>query len=186
MELKLCRLASRTTRRHNVLIEPLWNWNVILMAVPFVFISINRTFMELKPFSCPCCRWCFPCINRTFMELKLILNISTLMITLCINRTFMELKRKQDTRSIGHTEVLIEPLWNWNSTIYSNNVRLECINRTFMELKLIRTKCRASKVTVLIEPLWNWNGSPRTEPPTHERINRTFMELKPAFRCWRC
>ena len=33
-----------------------------------------------------------------------------------INRTFMELKHKSILAYLGGVSVLIEPLWNWNSS----------------------------------------------------------------------
>ena len=47
MELKL-NGQDKGTRAHEVLIEPLWNWNVRAMLESVWIRCINRTFMELK------------------------------------------------------------------------------------------------------------------------------------------
>ena len=76
--------------------------------------------------------------------------------------------------------VLIEPLWNWNCLCFSETAACNCINRTFMELKQkVRTGIRSITV-VLIEPLWNWNFLTVLAWLSSTCINRTFMELKPT------
>ena len=75
-----------------VLIVPLWNWNLATMMVRMVSKSFNRTFMELK-FSISCkCLTRYQCFNRTFMELKFVSSILSYLLLTSFNRTFMELK----------------------------------------------------------------------------------------------
>ena len=47
MELKYNPLYAKRDQ-FEVLIVPLWNWNVIVSPLLIVVISFNRTFMELK------------------------------------------------------------------------------------------------------------------------------------------
>ena len=47
MELKYYDAYSDDTPLQ-VLIVPLWNWNISIMVAPMVALSFNRTFMELK------------------------------------------------------------------------------------------------------------------------------------------
>ena len=42
-----------------------------------------------------------------------------------INRTFMELKQRFVVASYVQTNVLIEPLWNWNDIIKLNKQHIE-------------------------------------------------------------
>ena len=112
--------------------------NPYLQAISCIIITgINRTFMELKPFSIKSIHNLIRCINRTFMELKRRWRCHDNGRTTSINRTFMELKRSSARAGRAKSSVLIEPLWNWN-----NMTRRKRTKRTF----------------VLIEPLWNWNG----------------------------
>ena len=66
-------------------------------------------------------------------------------------------------------KVIIEPLWNWNCSLF---------------LPLV------DGFQVIIEPLWNWNVRPYCLPLSLLRYNRTFMELKSEmasvrnFRFW--
>ena len=98
-------------------------------------------------------------------------------------------------------QVLIVPLWNWNSfdlfafetMACSNRTFMElkyeykdgdinplpCSNRTFMELKCIFKSIASEQFTVLIVPLWNWNKSTVVDDSSIiTSSNRTFMELK--------
>ena len=54
----------------NVLIVPLWNWNLSLRINIQENKSFNRTFMELKFLSQQQEDYQYTCFNRTFMELK--------------------------------------------------------------------------------------------------------------------
>ena len=119
----------------------------------------------------------------------------------CSNRTFMELKCHNYSDLISDWEVLIVPLWNWNSLIvwkpYSGvcsnrtfmelklntgrnlNAQLYCSNRTFMELKLKLARILSKRKRVLIVPLWNWNSwTKKIYVSGCSSSNRTFMELK--------
>ena len=70
MELKL-RIPVVKIVDGEVLIEPLWNWNMVLPTEPTVpKAGINRTFMELKPGTEIIAKLVRTGINRTFMELK--------------------------------------------------------------------------------------------------------------------
>ena len=55
------------------------------------------------------------------------------------------------------TEVLIVPLWNWNTP---------------------NAAATAAASLVLIVPLWNWNASAADGVAILAGFNRTFMELK--------
>ncbi len=54
----------------------------------------------------------FVSFNRTFMELKSCLNVCYLFCKDSFNRTFMELKCCGDARRASTHQVLIVPLWN--------------------------------------------------------------------------
>ena len=114
MELKSmdgCWLSDRA----DVLIVPLWNWNVPPKAR-------NRA-----------CFWGF---NRTFMELKLTDFSVNSYVFICFNRTFMELKWQNLLYCFAFPQVLIVPLWNWNLMIAEKVIVAAAgFNRTFMELK---------------------------------------------------
>ena len=73
------------------------------------------------------------------------------------NRTFMELKWNSCNWHVRVRQVLIVPLWNWNSNRTRWQVILFCFNRTFMELKSQRGVIPLARLLVLIVPLWNWN-----------------------------
>ena len=97
-------------------------------------------------------------LNRTFMELKPAFLVGVLTLFLRLNRTFMELKPIVISIFSVNQPVLIEPLWNWNKSIKSVAEQVrgvlieplwnwnwlrelrrqvpESLNRTFMELKL--------------------------------------------------
>ena len=73
--------------------------------------------------------------NRTFMELKFY-NISAgTQPSPGFNRTFMELKYTFAANTQGKLNVLIVPLWNWNSGEIAEAGAPMSFNRTFMELK---------------------------------------------------
>ena len=69
----------------------------------------------------------------------------------------MELKSKQGIFSDKGLDVLIVPLWNWNSQGDCGRTQQGGSNCTFMELKLLTTYLDAIEKQVLIVPLWNWN-----------------------------
>ena len=119
----------------------------------------NRTTMELKP---PRCAggWSFSAaFNRTTMELKpcTALTMSKSPDNLLIEPLWNWNTRFPSPQRINE-KLLIEPLWNWNS-------------RDAIEAR--------DALALLIEPLWNWNGE--HHPLQWKRVlpfNRTTMELK--------
>ena len=49
----------------------------------------------------------------------------------------MELKQDLGIDFVGHPEVLLVPLWNWNMELINRTKEeKDCFTRTFMELKL--------------------------------------------------
>ena len=56
-----------------------------------------------------------------------------------------------------YENVLIAPLWNWNSAGLTFRGTPESSNRTFMELKYTYWLREYRCYCVLIAPLWNWN-----------------------------
>ena len=157
MELKRKKVAFRKIKSI-VLIEPLWNWNII------GFLEQRKNGRVLIE---PLWNWNY------WIDWSIVKNQN------CLNRTFMELKLRLDVEEAIRRLVLIEPLWNWNYVgvpyIYGawglNRTFMELkqtsggkekslhdsLNRTFMELKLMRSL----KSLLIIASL-----------------NRTFMELK--------
>ena len=138
MELKHALRNTKAFSRSSLLIEPLWNWNFyindICSAVSFTF---NRTTMELKHEKKYESLNAWPAFNRTTMELK---RAAVVVITRNTDR------------------LLIEPLWNWNSTSTPCAMpKVPAFNRTTMELK---PDCA------------------RRVAPTPRTFNRTTMELK--------
>ena len=164
-----------------VLIEPLWNWNRKEAEIKAKKQkSLNRTFVELKPFFNSPVFKSNTGLNRTFVELKHAFPIVDNIRAPCLNRTFVELKPHSALYRCPRVVVLIEPLWNWNFIFRVIAVRASCLNRTFVELKPdARQHCYSDQLAVLIEPLWNWNGGHADcEVPHLPRLNRTFVELK--------
>ena len=98
----------------NVLIVPLWNWNPVFTVHVTVSLCSNCTFMELKSTNYPFERAAFKSSNCTFMELKW----------------------RAWTLSLTSSFVLIVPLWNWN---------------------IVEALGLLGSLWVLIVPLWNWN-----------------------------
>ena len=105
------------------------------------------------------------------------------------------------------SQVLIVPLWNWNSVQILQVIlefrfnrtfmelkwlqgplsmlRRDSFNRTFMELKCSNLMRLARRLTVLIVPLWNWNNNLALRYNLDEAcFNRTFMELKYYSKGW--
>ena len=50
MELKQRNQLTLPINNDNVLIVPLWNWNLYWIESPPTVYCFNRTFMELKPY----------------------------------------------------------------------------------------------------------------------------------------
>ena len=100
----------------DVLIAPLWNWNLRISVVPLAgMMRSNRTFMELK-----------------YVELQQGADVRS-----SSNRTFMELKLTSAFAPANAALVLIAPLWNWNADYRTPIPQgMDGSNRTFMELKL--------------------------------------------------
>ena len=96
-----------------VLIEPLWNWNMI---EPLLTIKLAKVLIE------PLWNW----NRKTEVSLRK---------TTGLNRTFMELKHEKINENKKPWTVLIEPLWNWNNCTMAFLPVSFCLNRTFMELK---------------------------------------------------
>ena len=122
--------------------------------------SLNRTFMELKH-DAEVASNCPKCLNRTFMELK---RNSVLPLSPRLNVLIAPLWNWNSVTCPTVTtsrRVLIAPLWNWNSHIAAISARIPRLNRTFMELK-------------------HWCFPPRIFRPRYS-LNRTFMELKPRY-----
>ena len=136
MELKHGQQTEQKSHRH-VLIAPLWNWNWRNTEGVTGRASLNRTFMELKH------------------DAEVASNCPK-----CLNRTFMELKRNSVLPLSPRLNVLIAPLWNWNS----------------VTCPTVTTSRR-----VLIAPLWNWNEFCGCKEKLQGSLNRTFMELKLRF-----
>ena len=118
--------------------------------------------------------------NRTFMELKFFLLFWSQRCAYRSNRTFMELKSASPQVALVIRNVLIAPLWNWNTWFSRRfNFRTLGSNRTFMELKYRRSLIISLTITssnrTFMELKWS----------THKNFmrrfscsNRTFMELK--------
>ena len=114
----------------------------------------------------------------------------------------MELKQCQRAGDVWRNQLLIAPLWNWNSKrdrrsrtgvrpfnrtfmelkptpLRRNFSRKGPFNRTFMELKLDKITRMDNLTRLLIAPLWNWNYlSSAFSQKSSMTFNRTFMELK--------
>ena len=144
---------------HEVLIVPLWNWNIVITLIPFLLtLSSNRTFMELK-----------------FIEL---LAAHTLLVVLIV--PLWNWNPRPYISPLILQFVLIVPLWNWNKVKEAEIAQYAASsNRTFMELKYLpEPHCsngmRCSNRTFMelksqrnLFPFLQGFGS-----------NRTFMELK--------
>ena len=127
-----------------LLIEPVWNRNFIGFDVVFcVSTAFNRTSLESKlehHLQIVACRWAF---NRTSLESKRGCRGCQGIAAAAFNRTSLESKPDYGLRFYSGVALLIEPVWNRNST-----------NRN----------CSADKTTLLIEPVWNRNVAPEPQP----------------------
>ena len=76
------------------------------------------------------------------------------------NCTIMELKSRKGIENVVKVvEVLIVPLWNWNTTkSVINTYQYDSFNCTIMELKFGKRLLSRFFYSVLIVPLWNWNN----------------------------
>ena len=125
------------------LIVPLWNWNRDLKrprcSVSSGLIVPLWNWNDGNGISCLHNQWS----NRTFMELKLVQVSIQRETQKSSNRTFMELKYIMNKTLKTILQVLIVPLWNWNSRLWSlHKPQAHGSNRTFMELKFrCETRC---------------------------------------------
>ena len=142
-----------------LLIEPVWNWNMIRQLWITWISTFNRTSLELKPSSSvskssrvslliePVWNWnlsfaiFFPFLtftfNRTSLELKHQIYKEFRCVVYSFNRTSLELKRLK-----------------WWGARWSTKAPF---NRTSLELKLNLFKKSSTFPSLLIEPVWNWN-----------------------------
>ena len=148
-------------------------------------MGFNRTFMELKSPRAQALMY-NKSFNRTFMELKL---ESTQWVSVSINVLIVPLWNWNSgfaAQEMWRILVLIVPLWNWNTQSNYVEVGMTCFNRTFMELKSAAEAVeKINDFCVLIVPLWNWNPPLSLKGTRHRGFNRTFMELK-FGSAWRC
>ena len=98
---------------------------------------------------------------------------------ICFNRTFMELKSWTWTNSKKLLEVLIVPLWNWNTHIgHFLLFALKVLIVPLWNWNFRRYSSGCYPHSVLIVPLWNWNMVKILADSLYKSFNRTFMELK--------
>ena len=98
--------------------------------------------------------------NRTSLELKpVLMSQSSRFVSLSFNRTSLELKLVISPAIHSCINLLIEPVWNWNTEICQRHGSLlPPFNRTSLELKPSHQDLLAVLAYVLlIEPVWNWN-----------------------------
>ena len=185
-----------------VWIEPLWNWNQAIVLHKYrlsvVWIEPLWNWNSSEPGAVE---------SGDGFELNLYgIEIVSIFPSICsvigLNWTFMELKLRLFVDHFGHTNVWIEPLWNWNvlnSNAYRgakpvwieplwnwNNIFgfipaswSRCLNWTFMELKSVFYLDNIQLMVVWIEPLWNWNSCKMCcRKLALPGLNWTFMELK--------
>ena len=79
---------------------------------------------------------------------------------MCFTRTFMELKRRSIVPCVGHSRVLLVPLWNWNSNLFVvSTVAVVFYSYLYgIETRKSRSFLNAD-IWVLLVPLWNWNNA---------------------------
>ena len=157
MELKLVK-ALKGGFRGEVLIVPLWNWNLVTVIITvYLFCVLIVPLWNWNPVPCSSSPITCTSLNRTFMELK------------PVSAKFL------GTGAL----VLIVPLWNWNKHIYFEVSDGMGLNRTFMELKLRNWTAQVLQVLSLnrtfmeLKPLRHSQRNSRSSS-----LNRTFMELK--------
>ena len=190
----------------DVFIEPLWNWNKDIRPEFYDYLSLYRTFMELKPV------WYGQHYYPPWVFIEPLWNWNYFAMVACLNRmslyrTFMELKqscsplRSPSMSSLSNLygietpssvaihrwpSVFIEPLWNWNFLELLVNLPSW---RSLSNLYGIETQehylfsCQGN---VFIEPLWNWNWGDSPSLYVVHCLNRTFMELKLLPSNWEC
>ena len=120
-----------------LLIVPMWNWNCMLLQAPCIFeIPFNRTNVELKLNRLAIYRRPYLAFNRTNVELKCDINKAIQKMEYAFNRTNVELKLKHVKISHKKRDLLIVPMWNWN-TLNENRFGEHkwTFNRTNVELK---------------------------------------------------
>ena len=106
-----------------------------IFLAPSIGICSNCTFMELKYLSREHVTVWQVSSNCTFMELKSNESSPRALTLISSNCTFMELKWKRLVTRATFADVLIVPLWNWNTEsrmLLGENIGSNC---TFMELK---------------------------------------------------
>ena len=181
LELKQNPAAFIAIPTFRLLIEPVWNWNLVEHFLPCTVFTFNRTSLELKHF------FQFPsgsrCIsfNRTSLELKLKQHFYTSKTGFCLliepvwnwNKRRVILTREK-------LSLLIEPVWNWNvHALYQTLPKRSSFNRTSLELKHGCDMPAGGYACLLIEPVWNWNSVTIVRGTSIERtFNRTSLELK--------
>ena len=98
--------------------------------------------------------------NRTSMELKqTLVRVSSRLRSLLLIEPVWNWNSSRSSKSACTTQLLIEPVWNWNSAEAIRLASSSTFNRTSMELKLGRYLVSNNPNFLLIEPVWNWNVS---------------------------
>mgnify|MGYP004516742397 CR=1 FL=1 len=148
-----------------VLIETLWNVNHKYKLVWYWRdTGINRNIVECKCDAHRNLRLLQECINRNIVECKYCSCRSNCSCNLVLIETLWNVNSSPDTTQNIELKVLIETLWNVNIT---KTVKATCgaksINRNIVECKSFISSNRILNRTVLIETLWNVNipGCPR-------------------------
>ena len=147
-----------------LLIEPVWNRNLVLSAS--VSVLVNVLLIE-------------PVWNRNREAMKMSKDRRT-----PFNRTSMESKHTPMAAYVSFQGLLIEPVWNRN---IKNLAMATLAHLLLIEPVWNRNRVRltgsAATQTLLIEPVWNRNPV-ETEPHILqlEPFNRTSMESKRIYR----
>ena len=80
---------------------------------------------------------------------------------------------------VSIADLLIAPVWNWNTITVGASWGLIAFNRTSLELKRLVAGVRAWYAQgLLIAPVWNWNWHNCYFPKGGSAFNRTSLELK--------
>ena len=139
MELKW-RCPHVWHRPHQVLIVPLWKWNLQNKGL---FLQLrNVLIVPLWNWNIlPSMRWHDSgCYNRTFMELKSGCLTGAAGSSFVLIAPLWNWNSKTEWEHFCGKSVLIAPLWNWNMKLRLVFLILGSSNRTFMELKFDRRR----------------------------------------------
>ena len=164
--------------RNSVIIEPYWNWNLLLVFNAFGMFRYNWTLLELKLLKPVGWKGKARSYNWTLLELKQKCSTAISTDRLVIIEPYWNWNWISFWDGLWRRRVIIEPYWNWNKIEITGILLTRCYNWTLLELKRwrncdinffvlgynwtlleLKQSCQHGtwRAQVIIEPYWNWN-----------------------------